>query len=85
MEGRRQGSIKNQRACHRNSVSGVDVAAVDVLAGDVQDVLLGCRRELDADLIVMGAYGHSRIRQFLVGSITTAMLQRTDCPLLLLR
>ena len=60
-------------------------ASADIRAGDVQDVLLGCRRELDADLIVMGAYGHSRIRQFLVGSITTAMLQRTDCPLLLLR
>lgn len=60
-------------------------ASADIRAGDVQDVLLGCRRELDADLIVMGAYGHSRIRQFLVGSTTTAMLQRTDCPLLLLR
>lgn len=33
----------------------------------------------------MGAYGHSRIRQFLVGSTTTSMLRSTTSPLLLLR
>ena len=32
-----------------------------------------------------GAYGHSRIRQFLVGSTTTSMLRTTTGPLLLLR
>ncbi|MDP5776249.1 universal stress protein, partial [Pseudomonas aeruginosa] len=37
------------------------------------------------DLLVMGAYGHSRIRQFLVGSTTTSMLRSTTSPLLLLR
>jgi nucleotide-binding universal stress UspA family protein len=36
--------------------------------------------------VVMGAYGHSTIRQFLVGSTTTKMMQHTtDVPLLLLR
>jgi nucleotide-binding universal stress UspA family protein len=34
---------------------------------------------------VMGAYGHSRIRQLLVGSTTTSMLRTTTSPLLLLR
>jgi nucleotide-binding universal stress UspA family protein len=33
----------------------------------------------------MGAYGHSRIRQFFVGSTTTEILARTSRPLLLLR
>lgn len=37
------------------------------------------------DLTVMGAYGHSRIRQFFVGSQTTNLLQRSLTPLLLLR
>ena len=36
-------------------------------------------------LLVMGAYGHSRIRQFLVGSTTTSMIRSTTTPLLLLR
>ncbi|MFZ3184338.1 MAG: universal stress protein [Pseudomonas sp.] len=41
--------------------------------------------EHNIDLLVMGAYGHSRIRQFLVGSTTTSMIRTTITPLLLLR
>lgn len=37
------------------------------------------------DLLVMGAYGHSRIRQLIVGSTTTAMLRTCLIPVLLLR
>jgi nucleotide-binding universal stress UspA family protein len=33
----------------------------------------------------MGAYGHSRIRQFLVGSNTAKMVRMSDIPILLLR
>jgi nucleotide-binding universal stress UspA family protein len=37
------------------------------------------------DLLVMGAYGHSRIRQLIVGSTTTAMIRTCLIPVLLLR
>ncbi|HBA3786190.1 TPA: universal stress protein, partial [Escherichia coli] len=37
------------------------------------------------DLIVMGAYGHSRLRQFFIGSHTSEMLQKKQQPLLILR
>ncbi len=37
------------------------------------------------DLLVMGAYGHTRIRQFIVGSTTTAMIRTCLIPILLLR
>ncbi len=37
------------------------------------------------DLLVMGAYGHSRIRRLIVGSTTTRVLQTTRVPVLLLR
>tara|TARA_R110000851_G_scaffold88899_1_gene193953 strand:- start:10668 stop:11531 length:864 start_codon:yes stop_codon:yes gene_type:complete len=56
-----------------------------VRTGEVEAALLAYQREESIDLIVMGAYGHSRIRQFLVGSTTTGMLRNTQCPLLLLR
>lgn len=56
-----------------------------IRAGDVEDVLLGYEEEHDIDMLVMGAYGHSRIRQFFVGSTTTTILTRTRRPLLLLR
>jgi nucleotide-binding universal stress UspA family protein len=37
------------------------------------------------DLLVMGAYGHSAIRQFIVGSTTTAMIRTVKIPVLLFR
>jgi nucleotide-binding universal stress UspA family protein len=35
--------------------------------------------------MIMGAYGHSRIRQLLIGSTTTEMMRKSKIPLLLLR
>lgn len=37
------------------------------------------------DLLVMGAYGHSRIRHLIVGSTTTAMIGTVKIPVLLFR
>jgi nucleotide-binding universal stress UspA family protein len=37
------------------------------------------------DMLVMGAYGHSRIRSLIIGSTTTAMLRSCKVPVLLLR
>jgi nucleotide-binding universal stress UspA family protein len=34
---------------------------------------------------VMGAYGHSRIRQLIVGSTTTTLLRTSPVPVLVLR
>ena len=63
--------------------AGFEVYA-SIRAGDVETVLLDYEQERDIDMIVMGAYGHSRIRQFFV-STTTQILFRTRRPLLLLR
>lgn len=53
--------------------------------GAVEPTLHGYQTEQDIDVLVMGAYGHSRLRQFLVGSTTTAMLQTSTRPVLILR
>ena len=53
--------------------------------GEIEPSLHAYQKEHGIDLLVMGAYGHSRIRQFLVGSTTTNMLRTTSTPLLLLR
>ncbi|MFD0911319.1 universal stress protein [Ruegeria arenilitoris] len=39
-------------------------------------------RELGADLVVMGAYGHSHLRQSVFGGTTQAMLEQTRLPVL---
>jgi nucleotide-binding universal stress UspA family protein len=63
---------------------GFSVTA-NTIEGDVTEALLRYQQENSLDLIVMGAYGHSRIRQFFVGSNTTKMVSMSDVPLLLLR
>jgi nucleotide-binding universal stress UspA family protein len=37
------------------------------------------------ELLVMGAYGHSRVRQLIIGGTTTAMVRTCLIPVLLLR
>jgi nucleotide-binding universal stress UspA family protein len=58
---------------------------IAIRAGEVEPTLHAYQAEHGIGLLVMGAYGHSRIRQFLVGSTTTSMIRSTTTPLLLLR
>lgn len=55
------------------------------LEGQVGPALDDYLHEHAIDLIVMGAYGHSRIREFLLGSTTTDVIRRVDVPLLIMR
>lgn len=55
------------------------------LPGDNVSVLGDYASTHNIDLIIMGAYGHSRIRQFFIGSNTTTLLRTTKAPLLILR
>lgn len=64
--------------------AGLSVHA-EIRDGEIEPTLHAYQKEQGIDLMIMGAYGHSRIRQFLVGSTTTNMLRTTTSPLLLLR
>jgi nucleotide-binding universal stress UspA family protein len=66
------------------SNSGRQVTAT-LLEGSVQDALSLYREQNKIDFMVMGAYGHSRFREFFVGSQTSKMIARSPIPLLLLR
>ena len=46
----------------------------------VSDVLLRHVRDMNADMIVMGAYGHSRFREAILGGATRGMLELADVP-----
>lgn len=56
-----------------------------IVEGEPDVVLHQYQQEHVIDLLVMGAYGHSRIRQFIVGSTTSAMICNAKCALLILR
>ncbi|WP_417792188.1 universal stress protein [Stutzerimonas xanthomarina] len=58
---------------------------IAIRAGEVEPMLHAYQAEHGIGLLAMGAYGHSRIRQFLVGSTTSRMIRTTTTPLLLLR
>jgi nucleotide-binding universal stress UspA family protein len=45
--------------------------------------LLHAVAELDARYLVMGAYGHSRLRETVLGGVTRDLIQSTSVPLLL--
>lgn len=56
-----------------------------LLNGEVDAALLSYAHEQNIKLMALGAYGHSRIRQFFIGSHTTKILYKSDITLLFLR
>lgn len=61
------------------------LVTTEIRKGEVEQTLLDYQLEHGLDLLVMGAHGHSRIRQFFLGSTTHHMLRISTTPLLLLR
>lgn len=53
--------------------------------GDPSEVIVAYARERNADLLVMGAYGHTKVRELVVGSTTAYAINHAPCPLLLVR
>lgn len=51
--------------------------------GDVGEALLSLAADSGAGLIVMGAYGHSRLREMLLGGVTAHMLKSMTVPVLM--
>lgn len=56
-----------------------------IIPGEPERALAEYQSQADIDLLIMGAYGHSRIRHFIVGSTTTAMISKTKISLMVLR
>ena len=54
-----------------------------VAQASITDTLLGQITALDADLIVMGGYGHSRLREWVLGGTTRDMLAKMKVPALM--
>jgi nucleotide-binding universal stress UspA family protein len=52
---------------------------------DVGAALLGAARDFGADLLCMGAYSHSRLRQLILGGVTRHVLENADMPVLMCR
>ena len=57
--------------------------ASTLLDAGVAELLLSDAAELGADLLVMGAYGHSRAQEWLLGGVTRSLLSSMTLPVLM--
>lgn len=56
-----------------------------LIAAEAENALREHLVSNELDLLVMGAYGHSRIRELIVGSTTTTLLRTSPVPVLIMR
>ncbi len=73
-----------EQAATRLRAAGFQVQTA-VLAGDVAPTLHAYQAEHAIDLLVMGAYGQSRLREWFIGSTTNSLLRTSCSPLLVVR
>jgi nucleotide-binding universal stress UspA family protein len=64
---------------------GLKVELKPIVAPDteVADTILSHAADVSADMIVMGGYGHSRLREFILGGATNGILRSMTVPTLM--
>ncbi|MGE0724019.1 MAG: universal stress protein [Alphaproteobacteria bacterium] len=67
-------------ARHGHKVEATHFVSDEISVGDM---LLSRAADLGADLIVMGAYGHSRLREIVLGGVTRHLLRHMTVPVLM--
>jgi nucleotide-binding universal stress UspA family protein len=61
----------------------VDVKRITSPDIDVTSTILSYAADSSADMIVMGGYGHSRLREFVLGGVTKSILETMTVPVLM--
>lgn len=60
-----------------------EVTQTTAKAGNIVETLLSRSADFDADLMCMGAYGHSRLRELALGGVTRRIMREMPIPVLL--
>jgi nucleotide-binding universal stress UspA family protein len=60
-----------------------DLTVLPIGSGSFGEALLAKVHQLGADMLVMGAYAHSAVREAILGGVTRYMLSRADLPVLM--
>ena len=74
--------LEQYLAAHRVTA---DRAAFQAVRNVVGAGLLAAAKEFGCDLLVMGAYSHSRLRQLILGGVTRHVLEHATVPLMMHR
>ncbi|MBD3422191.1 MAG: hypothetical protein GF398_18925 [Chitinivibrionales bacterium] len=72
-----------QNQSRRLKEMGIAATAL-LVKGDVVDEITRHAKKVNADLVVMGEYGHSEVRDLIMGSAAKGMMKKHICPLLFL-
>jgi len=62
-----------------------ELGTIRPIGGVVGAGILAAASEFGADLLSMGAYSHSRLRQLILGGVTRHVLEHADLPILMSR
>jgi nucleotide-binding universal stress UspA family protein len=79
-----QGELEADIAKHLDRHGArVEAMVLDSDGREISEILLDQARRLSADLIVMGGYGHSRMRERMLSGTTLEMLTLSEFPILI--
>ena len=72
------------QAVEQAAAMGVSVSS-EVREGQAVEEICAAARELDASLAVVGAHGWGALKRLVLGSVSTGVLHRAPCPVLVVR
>lgn len=83
--GEAHGEMPGADIAHYLSRHGIRAEANKTFVDDIEvgDMILSRAADLGIDLIVMGAYGHSRLQEWIFGGVTRSMMQTMTRPVLI--
>jgi len=61
------------------------VCVPEVAIGEIAETIVARARESDCDTIVMGSHGAGTLTSMLLGSVTSDVIRRGDCPVTVVR
>ncbi|MFL6798824.1 MAG: universal stress protein [Xanthobacteraceae bacterium] len=84
-EPRKQDEVTGANMSQHLTRHGVRATPKRLTTGDVgiEEAILSYAADSSADFIVMGGYGHSRLREFILGGVTRGILQSMTVPVLM--
>ena len=84
--GKEKDEISDSFSAAKNNLKASNLTVhTENLSGDPKIVLADFVKENSFNLLMMGAYGHSKIRSYIVGSTTTRLVNTIRLPVFLLR
>jgi nucleotide-binding universal stress UspA family protein len=78
----REGAARLLETLRRHGLTG-EIRQLHPGSRKVAELLLDSAREVGVGLLVMGGYGHSRLREMVFGGVTEHMLRAADLPILM--